>query len=93
MSPETRKLITFADCSNPASSFAIVFSGYIYIRADFCNKILITHLGWIVWGATYVFRNHCLEAAYVKDVQICFGVEFLRCLYLMCVFIFYSHVN
>ena len=67
MPPETRKLIAFANYSNP-SSF-VNLSKFRYIPESFLvsyhkktilnsskllHNMVLTHLGWIVWEATYV---------------------------------------
>ena len=67
MPPETRKLITFANCSNPSSSFfnvkVSVYTGIIpcFIPSKDnpeLNRLLyntvFTYLDWNVWETTYV---------------------------------------
>ena len=63
MPPETRKLITFANNSNPSPSFVnikVSVSTGIYHQKTILNSskllhnIVLTHLGWIVWEATHV---------------------------------------
>ena len=67
MPPETRKLITFANYSNPSSSFVNIKFRYIpesflvsYHQKTILNSskllhnMVLTHLGLIVWEATYV---------------------------------------
>ena len=60
MPPETRKLITFANYSNPSSSFVYikvsVYTGMIpcFIPQKDNPELKQTHLGWIVWEARYV---------------------------------------
>ena len=67
MPPETRKLITFANCSNPSSSFVIIkllipdhslfHTGHqttIMYSSRLLHSMVLTHLGLNDWVATYV---------------------------------------
>ena len=67
MPPEKQKLITFANYSNPSSSFVNIKVRYIpksFLVSYHQNTVLnlgkllhnmvLTNLGWIIWEATYV---------------------------------------
>ena len=83
MPPETRNLITFANYSNPSSSFVNISFGIYRIHPLFhttkrvlnssklLHNMVLTHLGWIVWEATYV-------KAFIAWMQRTSNVFFLK---------------
>ena len=81
MPSETRKLIMFANCSNPSSPFVIIkvsipesflvlyHQTAIMYSSRLLHNMVLTHLGWIVWEATYVIE---FIACMLRTSKSCF---------------------